>query len=178
MTHLGRQLQLRLEISRGFSCRPVSAVPPHWSTLTLGAVYYCFWPEHAAVVHVSSANTLYSIWLCIVGRNLLAISSCIIIMCGGKLFIMCVCVCVCVCVWAGVRYCYVCGEGCVHLIFPITFLWVLDDSVTELEDVANGLVSLVHKVADMEQGHPPTRTIHRDSYARHQIYVGGETTIR
>ncbi len=55
---------------------------------------------------------------------------------------------------------------------------MLDDSVTELEDVANGPVSLVHKVADMEQGHPPTRTIYRDTYARHQISVGGETTIR
>ncbi len=40
---------------------------------------------------------------------------------------------------------------------------MLDDSVTELEDIAEGLISLVHEVAHLEQGHPPTRTIHRDT---------------
>ncbi len=50
-----------------------------------------------------------------------------------------------------------------HLKFLKTFLRVLDGSVTKLEDVANGLVSLVHEVTRLEQGHPPTRTIHWDT---------------
>ncbi len=55
-----------------------------------------------------------------------------------------------------------------HLIIPIIFQRMLDDSVTGLEDVANGLVSLVHEVAHLEQGRA-NRTIHR--YTQENKYL-------
>ena len=59
-----------------------------------------------------------------------------------------------------------------HLIFPVSFLRALDDSVTELEDAANGFVSLVHMVSHAP-GTGATRTIHR--YTQEIKYLEGET---
>ena len=65
-----------------------------------------------------------------------------------------------------------------HLKFLKTFLRVLDDSVTELEDIAKGLVSLVREVAHLEQGHPPTRAIHRDTQETKYLLEEKQQVVR
>ncbi len=41
-----------------------------------------------------------------------------------------------------------------NLVFPVVPLCVLYDSVAELEEIAGGLVTLVHQVPHLEQGLP------------------------
>ena len=83
---------------------------------------------------------------------------------------------VCRCVFACTITCTPCDDNVIshasqHLVLPVHVLGMLYDSVAQLEDVANGLISLLQEILHLEQ-RLATVALHRD--AQQVEYLEGE----